>query len=415
MLSRVAILVALSSCGALAAPRALLAAVAAALPVGAEIQVNVGAAAAAQLNPQVAVFSDGGFTVVWTVQAVAGGRSVLHARSFAASGEPVSGEFLLVSQPGSQKVDAVAADGNVLVAVWEHISHGVSGLFVGRFERGGTPLGGPVEVTAPSPYDRYGGRLGVGPHGGFVVAWTADATYPSAQFYHSDVYLRRFSVAGAPRGEATLVFEGEIGDGGESSAGGLGVAADGVITAAVEDLGDDESVLIFFVGADGSVTQGPSPDSEDNEDLSAALAMASDGSFVTAWSSGGFTSSAVHGRSFDAGADPAEGAAFLINRDGSANDSFAYTPLLAAMPGGAFVAVWSESHSDGPSGYGVFARAFAAGGVAVTRDSQLSLASAGNQFATSLAGNAAGDLVAVWQSTTGPAFVVARRLNGSSL
>src|SRR5260370_25582603 len=82
--------------GGLAAP------LAAAPALGPQIQVNV-SALDVNTNPQVAVFPDGGFIVVWNVTAKTGpgaNRPVVHARSFHADGSPESGEFLLLRDAG---------------------------------------------------------------------------------------------------------------------------------------------------------------------------------------------------------------------------------------------------------------------------------------------------------------------------
>ncbi|HXO26071.1 MAG TPA: hypothetical protein VOA80_01890, partial [Thermoanaerobaculia bacterium] len=80
----------------------LAAPLAAVTVLGPQIQVNV---STLDVNtfPQVAVFPDGGFIVVWNVAAKTGpgaNRPVVHARSFHPDGSPEGGEFLLLSDAG---------------------------------------------------------------------------------------------------------------------------------------------------------------------------------------------------------------------------------------------------------------------------------------------------------------------------
>jgi hypothetical protein len=403
--ARVSFLFFLACCAAATAAHPLQAAAAPPLPNGPDIQVNA-SALGGQRNPQVAVFPDGGFVVVWTVQAVAKGRSVLHARSFAADGKPTSGEFLLVDQPGSQSIDAVAADGNILIAAWENTIHAgyAHEVFVGRFERTGAPLGPPVQVNSPSPYSRYGAYLAVDPSGGFAVSWTADATSPYNFLYHTLVDLRRFRSTGAPQGAEILLFEGNAEENEQPVAAGLGIAADGTITAAVDDYTDTDYVLFYEIAPDGEVTAGLVPGGYTDTEMEADFAMAGDGSFAVAWSNFG----AIFGRTFNAAATAQEGTYFQIDRGGFDPG----LPQVVALPGGAFVAVWTNclnaSYASCP--YGIYGRAYAADGVAMTADFPINLATAGVHVATSAAGNGKGDIVVVWQSTAGPAFIAARLL-----
>ena len=403
--ARVSFLLFLACWAAVTAAHPLPAVAAPPLPNGPDIQVNA-STLGGQRNPQVAVFSDGGFVVVWTLQAVAKGRSVLHARSFAADGEPTSGEFLLVNQPGSQSIDAVAADGNTLLAAWENTIHAGSAheVFVGRFARTGAPLSPPVQVNSPSPYSRYGAYLAVEPNGGFAVSWTAEATPSSNFLYHTLVDVRRFRSTGAPRGAEILLFEGNAEENEQPVAAGLGIAADGTITAAVDDYTDTDYILLYEIAPDGEVTAGPVPGGDADAELEADFAMAGDGSFAVAWSNLG----AIFGRTFNAAATAQEGTYFQINRGGFAPG----LPQVVALPGGAFVALWTNCFNDSYASCpdGIYARAYAADGVATTADFPINLATAGAHIATSAAGNGKGNVVVVWQSTAGPAFIAARLL-----
>jgi hypothetical protein len=218
------------------------------------------------------------------------------------------------------------------------------------------------------------------------------------------VDVRRFRSTGAPRGAEILLFEGNAEENEQPVAAGLGIAADGTITAAVDDYTDTDYILLYEIAPDGEVTAGPVPGGDADAELEADFAMAGDGSFAVAWSNLG----AIFGRTFNAAATAQEGTYFQINRGGFAPG----LPQVVALPGGAFVALWTNCFNDSYASCpdGIYARAYAADGVATTADFPINLATAGAHIATSAAGNGKGNVVVVWQSTAGPAFIAARLL-----
>ncbi|HVT60756.1 MAG TPA: hypothetical protein VHR45_20460 [Thermoanaerobaculia bacterium] len=400
---------ALAPCLAVAAPPPL--------PVGPEIRVNAGEVGS-YLNPQVAVFPDGGFVVVWTVGPSGPGRTVLHARLFDAAGNPRSGQFLLVRQPGSQAVEAVAADrdGTFLVA-WDHISYtGRTSLFVQRFSREGSAADTPVRVcagcgvctTCGPTLQAYNGKLAVDPRGGFAVAWSAGVGD------HYNTYARRFSHQGLPAGAELVVAQGTDGnDGSDALASAVGVGPDGTLFVGYEIFADGHSIeLARFDAADqpvGDFDRLLPPDGA----IGPSVNIAPDGSFVVAWANGRIDDaafflfdSAVSARRFAADGTPLESASFQVNRRGS----FEAFPQTVALSGGAFITVFTDFRGRDGSGDGVFGRAFAADGTPLTGDFHVNLTTAGDQIATSVAAGANGQIVVVWQSSIGPALILARRL-----
>jgi large repetitive protein len=393
------------------------------LPSGAEIRVNVGTTGM-QTNPQVAVFADGGFAVAWTVgthQAFlpgfdpitmrGKGHTVIHARFFSSKNVPTSGEFLLVDQPGSQMIDAVVADGNDLIAVWDGAAKNLSSVFVGRFDRTGRQLLAPLQVNASSPWDRYGGRVALDQRGGFAISWTADFGLLNTLGYRTDTYARRFKAGGEPVGSEFVVFKGDSIEGTFATAAGLGIQANGTLIVAVWYLADTDEVLLFEVSPSGTVSNYPANWFDQDFEWDGAFAMAADGSFVAAWSTGSIYNvdnlgTAVEAATF--GSDGAlQGSSLIqVNRGGSS----AVFPWLVGRPDGAFVAVWTEVLGRDGSGFGVFGRSFGPAGAAESKDFQVNQTTAGDQIATAIASNAAGDIVVVWESSSGPDFIAARRL-----
>jgi hypothetical protein len=193
------------------------------LPVGPEIRVNRGNAGV-HCNPQVAVFPDGGFVVVWTVAPDGTGPSAcvpglaataLHARLFAADGTASNGELRLVRPFGPQLAGSVAAlgDGSFLVAYQQTNARGRSIVMAARFGPDGAAILPPFRVHAASSLSRFAGLVAAEPEGGgFAVAWTAAAfDGPDDPYGHQDAYARRFDAAGVPLGPEILVRYSQIG------------------------------------------------------------------------------------------------------------------------------------------------------------------------------------------------------------
>jgi hypothetical protein len=122
----------------------LTAAAAAAQPpvaFGPDVQVSaasIGFAPNAAVDvgyPRVAVFSDGGFVVVWTVGEA--GRTVQHVRIFAGPGGAgaAESERLLVAASGLQEADSVAAlpDDSFVVAYTQVDASGLGVVMAARF------------------------------------------------------------------------------------------------------------------------------------------------------------------------------------------------------------------------------------------------------------------------------------------
>src|ERR1700692_1468494 len=124
--------------------------------LGPQVQVNV-SALDVNTNPQVAVFPDGGFIVVWNVSAKTGpgaNRPVVHARSFHSDGSPEGGEFLLLRDAGVWAI-AVAGPGRFVLAYNDVLQ---------LFSRAGKALAAPVLVHEAAPdFVDYDFVVAVGP------------------------------------------------------------------------------------------------------------------------------------------------------------------------------------------------------------------------------------------------------------
>ena len=145
-----------------------------------------------------------------------------------------------------------------------------------------------------------------------------------------------------------------------------------------------------------------------------AVASDANGNFVVVWKSNGQDGSGfgVFGRRFNA-SGVALASEFRVNTYTTSNQG---SPRVASDPNGNFVVVWWSPH-DG-SGYGAFGRRFNASGVAQGNEFQLNSYTTGNQYAHGVAVDASGSFVVVWmgQGQDGDGYgVFGQRFNASGV
>lgn len=136
------------------------------VPVGSVLQVGTGE------GPQVGVFTDGGFVVVWNGSS----PDTLRARFFDAKGVARSGAIQLL-RPAGQILDSMAAlPTGGFVAVWDQKNPtGTYEVLARVFDRNGGFVSAPFRVHGESPYSRCCALVAPAPGGGFAIEWTAYA------------------------------------------------------------------------------------------------------------------------------------------------------------------------------------------------------------------------------------------------
>lgn len=198
----------------------------------------------------IAMRPDGGFVVVWCEQ-VPGHRRVL-GRRFAASGTPLGAPFrlsrtLLGNQCGPDV--AMAADGS-FVAAWssDHIAavfRDTPDIFARRFTAEGRPRGPEFLVNQDTFEEQGGAQVAVAPGGAFVVGWSS--WNGEGNFW--DVEGQRFAADGTPQGDELAFAENP-----EASQRGFGLAMspDGGFVVVYHDPGADwDRDLLFPNPGDG--------------------------------------------------------------------------------------------------------------------------------------------------------------------
>ena len=129
---------------------------------------------------------------------------------------------------------------------------------------------------------------------------------------------------------------------------------------------------------------------------SASVAADSAGNFVVVWTKEEGSTYSVFGQRYASSGAPL-GAPFRVNT---------YTmvvqgspPSVTADPSGKFVVVWQSTTQGGP-GEGVFGRRYASSGAALGGEFRVNTYTLGSQGRPSVAADAAGNFVVVWQSLT---------------
>jgi hypothetical protein len=128
----------------------------------------------------------------------------------------------------------------------------------------------------------------------------------------------------------------------------------------------------------------------------ATVARSSNGQFAIFWSANASAPSGdlgIYGQLFDASGNPI-GGELHANTYTSNNQQF---PSVAMDANGNFVVVWQSQGEDG-SGWGVYGQRFDSSGNQVGSEFQINTTTAGDQSNPSVAMDAAGDFVVTWQS-----------------
>ncbi|HVT61446.1 MAG TPA: hypothetical protein VHR45_23995 [Thermoanaerobaculia bacterium] len=391
--SSLVMMVLLVPCGALAAPL---------VPMGQVTHVGTGEGGRA------AVFSDGGFVVVWNAP------NTLRARLFDRDAVATSGEIALV-RPAGQVLTSVATLPRGFVVVWDQANAGgLVSVFARVFDRSGAPVSRPFKVHENSQYHRNEGFVAATPDGGFAVACNA-ANDPKVGFLS-----RFFDPTGVPLGPSATPFDGVAG------LFGMAVGQDGVLTA-LFDGGEDSSFLVWERRDQAGSILGENTFEESRPDDQVGFApffsgfsFLPDGGFRIAWPSFGGQVSSIYAQTFDSAGQAALDATPVKV---SGRPGWASNPLLAALPDGGFLAIYSQSDLGRPhqrssgdvTGVGpLFVRSFNADETPATRPLRLSREFAGDQLGTALAVGPHGEAVAVWfeadPDPTKPGHVVARAL-----
>jgi hypothetical protein len=375
-------------------------------PLGPEFQVNT-LTPPSQLHPAVASDAAGNFIVVWHSPPPDPARSaVLHpfgvfGQRFASSGVPLGLEFRVntYTTDGAALADVASdASGNFVVLWTSYNDDDPSyGIFGQRFAASGAPLGAEFRVNTYTPGFQSNPSVSADPSGNFVVLWNSNDQDGSG----FGVFGQRFAGTGAPLGQQFRVNTYTTGYQWFSS-----VASDpaGNFIVVWRSNEQDGSLAGVFGQRFDSGGAPLGPEFRVNTYTTSSQSVASTGSAVTIDAAGDFivvwfstnqdgSDGGIYGQRFASTGAPA-GPEFRVN---------SYTTgaqLLSAIAGdgsGNFVVAWASLAEDG-SLYGIFGQRFASAGAPLGPEFRINTFTTNEQFRPSVAADAAGNFVVVWDS-----------------
>jgi hypothetical protein len=376
---------------------------------GPEILIN-GKTSGAQTDPDVAIMANGDFIVVWVDGRAPGTPANVMARLFASNGTPRTGDLRVsASEPDFQEHPRVAVDAaGDFVVVWSSrlFEQGRARVYGRRFRADGQPLGQRFRLGKGQGRAQSEPDVARAPDGRFVVAWSeldGGISDPYFQIPTNDIFVRRFSAQGAPKG-VELRIGGR--DFQYNPALAINQAGDFVVAYTDEvgdpDVEDLDDVHVRRFSRDGRPLASARILAETEFDWlfhesRPAVALADDGALVLAWF-GDHESEPVHAlwaRRFGPNGRP-QGHGFRLTS--TIAPPMPIPPAIGLAADGSFVVAWTGMQDTDGDGLGVFARRFERDGSPSTPETQLAQSTAGEQRDPHLAVAPDGRGVVVWQS-----------------
>ena len=310
-------------------------------PVGSEFQVNTHTTTN-QLEPSVAVDSDGDFVITWQSNIQDGSGSGIYAQRYNASGVAQGSEFqanTYTTFAQTQPTIAIDNDGDFVIA-WSSYGQDGSGygVYAQRYNAAGVTQGSEFQANTYTTGSQGRPTIAMDNDGDFVIAWESNGQYGSDY----GIYAQRYNAAGAAQ--------------------------------------DSEFKVNTYTT---------------NRQWLSSIAMDDDGDFVIAWHSnyqdGSY--SGVYAQRYNA-AGVAQGSEFQVN---TYTTSYQRNASIAMDSDGDFVIAWESFTQDG-FGYGVYAQRYNASGVAQGSEFQVNTYTTGFQSDPSTAMDNNGDFVIAWHS-----------------
>lgn len=176
-------------------------------PLGSEFRVNT-FTAGYQLNPALAVESDGDFTIAWRSAGQDGSGDGIYAQRYAANGTTVGSEFRInTTTLNSQDEVSLAADsqGN-LIAAWSswHQDGSDRGIYAQVYSANGSPRGGEFRVNTFTNNSQRRAAIAVDADGDYLVVWDSEG-----QGNGETIYGQRYTGSRLV-GEITTVAENTV-------------------------------------------------------------------------------------------------------------------------------------------------------------------------------------------------------------
>jgi len=342
------------------------AALAGAVPVGGEFQINTFTAGnqfpTATQTSGVAADDAGNFVAVWASSDQDGSLEGIYGQRFAASGVPIGAEFRVNTTTYWRQTNPVVAmgpSGNFVVVWQDLLKDGDSyGIYLQRYDSSGNPVGVETRVNDTTGSFQVDPSIGINSSGEFVVCWASNAQDGSLY----GVYAKRYNADGTQKGPEFHVSTHTLDN-------------QAIPNLALDDLGrfvitwssrgqDGSGYGVYFQQFDaagapvGIETRANSYTSLDQ--LYSTVGLDASGNFAISWTSTGQDgdSDGIYARRFDWQGN-AFGPEFLVNTQTAGRQ---YIGKLAMNDAGGVLVTWRSPGQDG-SDEGVYAQLFDANGV----------------------------------------------------
>ena len=349
-----------------------------------------------------AMDSAGDFVVAWQSYGQDGSGYGIYAQRYNSTGVAQGSEFRVNTYTtGIQEFPSIALDaaGDFVVS-WESYQDGSNGgIYAQRYNAAGTALGSEFRVNTYTTGGQTVPAVAMDSAGDFAITWTSYSEDGSG----AGIYAQRYNAAGTPQGSEFRVNTYTTGQEAFSSVA-MDAEGDFVIDWASynQESSGNKGIYAQRYNA-GGVAQGSEFQVNTytaDSDYLPTVAMDSVGDFVIAYESngedgGGFGDFAQRYNS----AGVAQGEEFRVNTYTTGNQEL---PSAAMDSAGDFILAWQSNTEDG-SGYGVYAQRYV-----VQSETSVGMSGSefrvntyvtGNQIYSKVASDAAGDYVAVWQSS----------------
>ena len=372
-------------------------------PVGGETRANQTTANAQYLEPgaarQVAVAQDGSFVVTWVSQNQDTATSTgVYARRYAADGTALSAEILVnQTTANDQREAAVAIDANGnFVVTWtsQNQVSPTSGrdTYARRFSAAGSALGNEFLVNTTTAGDTDGPAIAMAANGRFAISWSDLSGLDGSA---AGAYVRVYDAAGvAQTGEVQV----NTTTAGNQYVDTVAMDSSGnfVVMGTADNVdGSGRAIYGQRFAADGTRlgTQFTVNTSTTGDQLFGSVAMNALGAFVVSWTDSNSSAGDIFAQRFNADGSKA-GAQFQVNSTTANAQQYSSSGIDG---NGNLVFTWASTGQDNGGTIGVYQREFNADGSARSAERLVNTTTANDQANPSMAMNALGQYVVVWQ------------------
>ncbi|MBX7104277.1 MAG: hypothetical protein K1X57_09350 [Gemmataceae bacterium] len=365
-----------------------------------ESQVNTttaGAQRTTQGGRSVAMDGAGNTLVVWQSNGQDGSGYGIYGQRFNASGAKVDSEFLVNTYTTNAQINptvAMNAAGQAIVTWQSFGQDGANyGIYAQRYDAAGNKSGGEIAVNTGTASIESNPSVAIDGDGDAVVTWMSFFQDGSSW----GVYGQRFDNTGAKVGSEFLVNTSTAL---EQSYPAVAMDLDGDFVTVWQASGQDGNQYGIFgqrfdkVGAKLG-GEFPVNSTTNGNQYRASISMTAAGDFAVVWTSneGDGSVDGVFGQRLNANGAKL-GGEFAVNTFTTNHQSF---PSVAMTAQGDAIVTWMSLGQDG-SGHGIFAQRFGLNGSKVGDEFAVNSFTTGTQAYSSVAINALGDAVVVWQS-----------------